>query len=471
MNVSWYYAVQGTRTGPLSWDELRTAVESGKLGSNDLIWTSSFGSEWRQASTMTGLFPPPSAEPPTPTPPLDNPSSAPANKVPTIEILLATNALKSPFAQKSDGTAPEDNTPQKVICIASLKRAWHNTQILLFTTFSPRRWFFFALCLMLTMLSQPSPFAWLIGNTLSPSNPSTSLMTNDENSAATSQIKTLGLQEVAHSGLFKWNLSGDATVKPKSEQLTSNEEIILFGEAMRNTAIALSAWFAKGGHTRELVVPALSILFLYAIGSWFSARGNAMLLARLYRPDDVIFATWIEADKSAASLFRGMFVIRILSLVVFLGIGTWAVMQLTAIPHDQAITQKIVLDIITKLVLCALADNLINSYVRDFVTPYVVLEDSPFMKAFATALRNTGFWFIRYLLILGGATIALAIPLPLVISLGFNGQIAAPLLFLIAILTLPLHLLRRLWTLDIVFRTKPALRSAVPKVRILRLRK
>lgn len=463
MNVSWYYAVQGTRTGPLSWSELRTAVESGKLGPNDLIWTSAFGTEWRQATTMTGLFPPPpSAAPPPPAPPLDNPSSAPANKVPTIEILLATNALKSPFAQKSDGEIPEDNTPQKVICLASLKRAWHNTLILLFTTFSPRRWFFFALCLMLTMLSPPNPFA--------------GLMINDENSAATDEIKKMGLQEVAQSGLFQLKLPGDSTRKPESEPLTNKEAIGLLGEAMRDTAVAVSAWFAKGGHTRDLMFRGLTLLFLYAIGAWFTARGTAMLLARLYRPDDVIFATWIEADKPAASLFRGIFVIRILSLVAFFGIGTWAIMQLTAIPHDQAVTQKLVIEILTKLFFVLLVGRLLVSYVQDFVTPYMVLEDIPFVKALAVALRNTGFWFFNYLLLLAAAYTLLVILLILVGSVfGFSGQIAATLIFASplfgAILTLPLHLLRRLWTLDIVFRTKPALRAAVPKVRILRLRK
>ncbi len=462
MNVSWYYAVQGTPTGPLSWDELRTAVASEKLGANDLIWTSSFGTEWRQATTMTGLFPPPpSTEPPMP-PPLGTPSSEPTKEVPRIEILLAASELKSPFAQKIDGMPPDDNTPQKVICIASLKRAWHNTLILLFTTFSPRRWFFFALCLMLTMLSPPNPFA--------------GLMVNDENSAAARQIKTLGLQEVTQSGLFQLKMLGDTTLKLENESLTSEKAIDQFGEAMRDTAIALSAWFEKGGHTMHLMLAALGTLFMYGIGAWFSARGNTMLLARLYRPDDVIFATWIEADKPAASLFRGMFVIRMLTFAAFLVAGTWSVMQLTSIPQDEAITQKLIVDIVTKLFLILLADRLLISYVRDFVTPYIVLEDSPFVKAFTIALRSTGFWFFRYLMLLVIAYIALAILLVLIGSFfGLRGQIATTIIFTSplfgAVLTLPLHLLRRLWTLDIVFRTKPALRAAVPKARILRIRK
>ncbi len=469
MNVSWYYAVQGTRTGPLSWGELRTAVESGKLGLNDLIWTSSFGTEWRKATTMTGLFPPPpSTEPPTP-PRLGIPSSAPAKDVPAIEILLAASELKSPFEQKGEANIPENNTPQKVICLASLQRAWHNTLILLFTTFSPRRWFFFALCLMLTMLANPNPFM--------------GLMVSDQNSATTSQFKTMGLQEVTQSGIFKWKGLNDATVKPESKPLTSEEAIALlgktlvsFGEAMRVTAIALSAWFAKGGHTKVFVRLALWILFMYGISSWFSARGNTMLLARLYRPDDVIFATWIEADKPAATLFRGIFVIRILGLLLFLFIGTLSVMQLTSIPHDQAITLKLVIGILTKLFLVLLVERFIINYIWDFVTPHIVLEDIPFLKAFAVALRNTGLWFLRYLLLLIATYTVLAILFVQAGSLvGFSRTIAVALILNYplfgALLTLPLFLLRRLWTLDIVFRTKPALRSAVPKARILRLKK
>ena len=47
------------------------AVEDGRLGPDDYIWSPSFGTEWRKASTMTGLFPPP--EPPPPFAPASGP--------------------------------------------------------------------------------------------------------------------------------------------------------------------------------------------------------------------------------------------------------------------------------------------------------------------------------------------------------------------------------------------------------------
>ncbi len=465
MNVSWYYAVQGTRSGPLTWDQIRTAVETGKLGPDDLVWSPSFGKEWRKASLMTGLFPPP-PKPEDVSPPgnSDRPAAASAENAPSIEILLTASEMKSPFAPKEEAGKAEDNTPKKVICLESLGRAWHNTMAILFTAFSPRRWFFLSLCLMLTMLSQQNPFAGLI--------------VNEEDSASARQIKRLGLEEVTQSGLFKWKTNQEVATleKPAGNTLTNETAVLLLGEAMRDTSVALSAWFSTGGHGWHLFVAALGTLFMYAIGAWFSARGNAMLLARIYRPDDLIFATWIEADKPSATLFRGMLAIRVLSLSVLLGFCFSTVMSLASLPLDQAVTIEIVLAILTKLFLILLANTLLIGYVKDFVTPHIVLEDCTFMAGFALALRNIGFWFIRYLMLLALVYLGLAILLALVGSVfGFGGQLATVLIFTSppfgALLTLPLHLLRRLWTLDIVFRTQPTLRSAVPKARIIRIKK
>lgn len=55
MERNWYYAVGGVRQGPVSFDELRALVYSGKLGAQDLVWHPEFGPEWRTVAQVDAL--------------------------------------------------------------------------------------------------------------------------------------------------------------------------------------------------------------------------------------------------------------------------------------------------------------------------------------------------------------------------------------------------------------------------------
>ena len=57
--VVWYYAKGGERRGPMPWSEFRDAARAGAFGPDDLVWTPGYGAEWRKASTLETLFPPP----------------------------------------------------------------------------------------------------------------------------------------------------------------------------------------------------------------------------------------------------------------------------------------------------------------------------------------------------------------------------------------------------------------------------
>lgn len=48
MQQDWFYAIGGTRSGPISLDELRALARSGRVGPSDLVWTSGMA-EWRAA--------------------------------------------------------------------------------------------------------------------------------------------------------------------------------------------------------------------------------------------------------------------------------------------------------------------------------------------------------------------------------------------------------------------------------------
>jgi hypothetical protein len=52
----WYYAVDGQQFGPVSNRELHDLAGSGGLQPTDLVWQEGFD-DWRQATTVSGLFP------------------------------------------------------------------------------------------------------------------------------------------------------------------------------------------------------------------------------------------------------------------------------------------------------------------------------------------------------------------------------------------------------------------------------
>lgn len=68
MASNWYYAKNGEKYGPISSPALKQLASDGQLSPTDLVWREDM-KEWKRASSVTGLFPPP---PPLPaiTPPL-----------------------------------------------------------------------------------------------------------------------------------------------------------------------------------------------------------------------------------------------------------------------------------------------------------------------------------------------------------------------------------------------------------------
>jgi uncharacterized membrane protein len=56
--MQFYYAVGGKQQGPVGSEALAALAREGKLKPDDLVWNSSFGNEWRKASTIPGLCDP-----------------------------------------------------------------------------------------------------------------------------------------------------------------------------------------------------------------------------------------------------------------------------------------------------------------------------------------------------------------------------------------------------------------------------
>jgi hypothetical protein len=62
---SWYYAVNGQRQGPVSFDQLRQLTANGQISSGDLVWCEGMA-DWQPAGSIPALAPapPPFAAPP-----------------------------------------------------------------------------------------------------------------------------------------------------------------------------------------------------------------------------------------------------------------------------------------------------------------------------------------------------------------------------------------------------------------------
>jgi hypothetical protein len=66
--ADWYYAKNGQQKGPISPAELKKLATSGEIAPTDLVFQEG-GTQWVEASTVKGLFPPGGAKPaPVPTP-------------------------------------------------------------------------------------------------------------------------------------------------------------------------------------------------------------------------------------------------------------------------------------------------------------------------------------------------------------------------------------------------------------------
>ena len=113
-------------------------------------------------------------------------------------------------------------------------------------------------------------------------------------------------------------------------------------------------------------------------------------------------------------------------------------------------------------------------YVHDFVVPLVVLENRKFVAALFAALRISGLWLIRYLAMLAGVfAVLMTLLMGVGVIFGMTAYLAIAMLIIQplfgTLLLLPLHMLRRLWSLNIVFMLRPELREAVPEIKAIRI--
>jgi hypothetical protein len=126
MEKKWYYAVDGVRSGPVTFEELRGLALAGALKELDLVWQPEFGSEWRNAGQVQELF--------------DGvvPEMPPVKEIPheKAPLLGVTGARPS--------------------CLAASSQAFSKTVAVLFKPFDMTRWFSMGFCAWLAYLGSQS---------------------------------------------------------------------------------------------------------------------------------------------------------------------------------------------------------------------------------------------------------------------------------------------------------------------------
>ena len=452
MNVVWYYAKDGSRTGPLSWAELRDAARAGAFGPGDLVWTPGYGAEWRKASTLETLFPPPKPAGDAPPGPGERdapagaaaPESAAAAPPPSVRII----GDRSPFEPET----PDDRAPDpRPSCLFSLRIALANTRVVLMRPFSLGRWLAFSVAVLLMLLGAQSE--WSLVPVASPTLRATA--------------ESAGLGAVLESRLFtlpeRWagplrRGLAQADYAPLADDL---------GESLRDASARAVAW-ARTARARDRLSVfggAALLLFVFcAMRTWFLARSWTLFVERVYRRDEPMLLSWLDARVPSRAIFRGVLLCRLALLALHAGVFGWIVLSLSRLPEGGAGIEALA-SFGLAVAVTLLADAVAMGFLRDFVVPRVVLLRRTFVAAACEAVGSLGAWYLRYLLLLGALALAVWLVLGQALSLVFGAMLSGlPTLLLVvfALLATPWQLLRCLWSLDLLFRLCPQARALVP---------
>lgn len=454
--VAWYYAKDGERRGPMPWDELRAAARAGAFGPGDLVWTPGYGAEWRKASALETLFPPPKPAPDAPPGPGERDAPAaggaaapaagdPLPAGPSVRVVLRD---RSPFEPETPDHRAPDPRPS---CLFSLRTALANTRVVLLRPFSLGRWLAFSVAVLLMLLGAQSE--WSLVPAASPTLRATA---ESAGLGAVLESRLFTLPE-RWSGAFRRGLV-QADYAPLADDL---------GESLRDASARAVAW-ARGARARDRLAvfggAALLLLVFCAMRAWFLARSWTLFVERVYRRDEPMLLSWLDARVPSRAIFRGVLAWRLALLALHAAAFGWAIVSLSRLPEGGAGADALAS---AALLVAAplLADALAMGFLRDFAVPRVVLLRRTFGAAVREALAALGAWYLRYLLLLGALALAVWLVLGQALALVLGAALAGlPSLMLVAFAALatPWQLLRCLWSLDLFFRLCPQARALVP---------
>ncbi len=469
MSVVWYTYADGVRLGPMTWDEVRAAARDGSLKANHWVWTAGYGSEWRRASSLETLFPPPPPGASVPPPPGPGEREEAAAAAPPAAdgagapppgfaepLRLRLRAERSPFRPPEgslDGAAA-----RPAHCLAALGTAWTNMRILLFAPFSLRRWLLFSVAAFLLMLgAQPEPFAAPTALGVA-----TGLVRGPASgSSAAPADPASGSRLVAFAR--RWQGGSAAAVAADDPDAVWSE----LGAALRDDSAAVRDW-ARRAFARSWSIPVFAALVLLyaALRAWFLSRGWALLLNRVYRRDDPAFIAWADAVPPSRALFRAVFALRVPFVALYAVAVCRTIGFFASLPQGEPVPPRYALAAATVFSLLLLADAALTALLRDCVAPRVMLLREGVLGALAALRRDAGWWIARYFGVLALFSFLNGLVLSAVAGLvdAIVSALGLPVLatFALAALVMPLQLWRTLWSLDLLFRLRPGLRTALP---------
>ncbi|MBQ8571817.1 MAG: DUF4339 domain-containing protein [Kiritimatiellae bacterium] len=464
-SVVWYYSVKGKISSPLSWEELCDAVKEQKFGPDDLVWTKSFGKEWRKASTLEDLF---GGSVQLETPIVEEPEQTPTTNPESEQVLEPEPAN----IEDMSSDEPQQEAPvvkQRVSVRLGLRRAYYGMLGILFPTpFNIMRWIPLAVALFLA--SQMSSNFVL--------NATESLFSKDgkilqklrENSAE------LGIAEEFYtSGVFsndwknefmKLNTFLQETQNQRiSQQEMSNRLIAIYSELTKGigtTATYLWKWLKS--FSGAIVVGTMFVTaFLMKICLfWFGARGRFIAMARCYYPLEPFGVSWRRVASASNRFFRMLVVFELVTSLIYL-ILSLALIRYVA--NSFVAGELTYIDIGYQMMAMIVIYSLlmfVNYYLRNFVSLPILLENKRLTLRYI--FKGFGGWILRYgivyqllifliqtLLSFVGSFVGVTL-ITMIFSMPLTGQ-------LLALPVLAVHLL---WTMDITIQMRPELARIAP---------
>ncbi len=265
MNVLWYYASGGRTFGPFSWAELRDAARAGGFGPADHVWTPGYGAEWKRASELGTLFPPPKGD--ADAPGASNAAGAPngalsgdarASETPSPEI-RRRRPPRLPVEERSPFRTPEPDgrTPAPPRVLLSLRNAWSNLLTILLDRFSLRRALVFCLCALLLFLGAQSE-----------------IPTVSDDPAARSRLEEAGpglaalanlREDILRRAALLQEEAGGLDGRPDAVRAAAGAALRGLGGAMREQCAAILNWTRTSSLSQRLSVFGVSALLLAAL--------------------------------------------------------------------------------------------------------------------------------------------------------------------------------------------------------------
>ena len=274
MERKWYYAVDGVRQGPVTFEELRILVSSGTVRPIDLVWQPDFGPEWRNVGQVNELFAP-------------QPTAVPRLAEEAAPLLGVTGARPS--------------------SLAAVAAAFERMVAVLFRPFDIGRWLSMGFCAWLAYLGTQSvnlrgsgPWEW----------PAQSAPAKDQVDAFLDQAGTLFSHPRANYAMLAFGLLS-LLVALWLCALRSRGDFLFLHRWYRPDAAILSSWRASraAGHalfTWRVLFFVVAVALYAAVGGFGYARVLRPYLAAGKVWDAALLAPLVASLTAVALLTLGV---------------------------------------------------------------------------------------------------------------------------------------------------------------------